>query len=127
MLPEFYDTTQVEVNDLVTVSVELEFNPPIPMEAGMIVLDISVPTGFEAVTESIAEAVEKEGRMKRYEVAGRKVIFYIENMLPGDSISFSFQVKARYPVKAKGVSSQAYSYYKPELKGETLSEDITVS
>ena len=122
-----YDTTQVEVNDLVTVSVDLEFNPPMPMEAGMIVLDISIPTGFEAVTDSIAEAVEKEARMKRYEVAGRKVIFYIENMLPGDSISFSFQVKARYPVKAKGVSSQAYSYYKPEIRGETLSEDITVS
>jgi CD109 antigen len=122
-----YDTTRVEVDDLVTASVDLEFNPPEPMEAGMIVLDISIPTGFEAVTESIAEAVEEEVSMKRYDIAGRKVIFYIENMLPGDSISFSFQVRARYPVKAKGVSSQAYSYYQPEIKGETLSEDITVS
>ncbi len=122
-----YDTTEVEVNDLVTVSVELGFEPPVPMEAGMIVLDVSVPTGFEAVTDSIAEAVEAEEAIKRYEIAGRKVIFYIENMLPGDRISFSFRVKATYPVKAKGVSSQAYSYYQPEIKGETLSEDITVS
>jgi len=122
-----YDTTEVEVNDLVTVSVELGFNPPLPMEAGMIVLDISVPTGFEAVTETIAEVVEQESRLKRYEIAGRKVIFYIENMLPGDSISFSFKVRARYPVKAKGTGSQAYSYYQPEIRGETLSEDITVN
>jgi CD109 antigen len=122
-----YDTTEVEVNDLVTVSVDLGFEPPIPMEAGMIVLDVSVPTGFEAVTDSIAAVVEAEARMKRYELAGRKVIFYIENMLPGDSISFNFEVKATYPVKAKGVSSQAYSYYKPEIKGETLSEEITVN
>jgi CD109 antigen len=122
-----YDTTEVEVNDLVTVSVELGFEPPVPMEAGMIVLDVSVPTGFEAVTDSIAEAVEAEEAIKRYEIAGRKVIFYIENMLPGDRISFSFRVKATYPVKAKGVSSQAYSYYQPEIKGETLSEDITVN
>jgi CD109 antigen len=121
-----YDVTQVEVDDLVTVSVKLEFNPPIPMEAGMVVLDVSVPTGFTPVTETIAQVLEKEKRIKRYEVAGRKVIFYIENMKPGDKLAFSFQVKALYPVKAKGVTSQAYSYYKPEIRGETLSKDITV-
>jgi hypothetical protein len=47
-------------------------------------------------------------------------------MLAGDRIAFSFQVKARYPVKAEGVSSTVYSYYKPEIKGEALSKGITV-
>ncbi len=122
-----YNTTQVEVNDLVEVSVELEFAPPIPMEAGMVVLDVSVPTGFAPVRESIVEVVEKEEKIKRYEVAGRKVIFYIENMLPGDVVAFSFNARAMYPVKAKGVSSQAYSYYKPEIRGETLGQGMVVS
>ncbi len=121
-----YDVTQVEVDDLVTVSAKLEFNPPTLMEAGMVVLDVSVPTGFTPVTETIAQVLEKEKRIKRYEIAGRKVIFYIENMKPGDKLAFSFKVKALYPVKAKGVTSQAYSYYKPEIRGETLSKDITV-
>ena len=93
----------------------------------MVVLDVSVPTGFAPVTESIAEVVDREDNIKRYEVAGRKVIFYIENMFPGDIISFDFQVKALYPVKAKSVSSQAYSYYKPEIRGETLSQELSVS
>ncbi len=122
-----YDTTEVEVNDLVTVSVELEFNPPQPMEAGMIVLDISVPTGFTPIMDSIAAVVDGEDKIKRYEVAGRKVIFYIENMLAGDSLAFSFEVQAMFPVKAKGVTSQAYSYYQPEIRGETLGEEVTVS
>ena len=121
-----YDTTQVEVNDLVNVSVGVEFNPSEPIEAGMVVVDVSVPTGFAPVTESIADAVQKNARIKRYDVAGRKVIFYIENMNPGDNISFGFQVKAMYPVKAKGVTSQAYSYYKPEIRGETLGKDVIV-
>ncbi len=121
-----YDANQVAVNDLVKVSVSLEFNPPVPMEAGMVVLDVSVPTGFAPVKETIDAVLAKEKKIKRYDIAGRKVIFYIENMLPEERLSFSFSVKALYPVKAKGVSSQAYSYYKPEIKGETLSRDITV-
>jgi len=71
--------------------------------------------------------IEKEAKIKRYDIAGRKVIFYIEDMQPGDSLSFSFGVKAMYPVKAKGTSSKAYSYYKPEIRGETLSSGINVN
>ncbi len=122
-----YDVTQVSVNDLVKVSASVTFNPPQPMEAGMVVLDISVPTGFTPVTESIQAAVGRDQRIKRYDVAGRKVIFYIENMKPGDKVSLSFNVQAMYPVKAKGVASTAYSYYTPDIKGESLSQDVTVT
>ena len=68
----------------------------------------------------------KMNNIKRYDIAGRKVIFYVENMQPGEKVSFSFQIKAQYPVKAKGASSQAYSYYKPDLSSESLGRDITV-
>ena len=124
-----YDTTEVEVNDLVKVSVNLAFNPLPELnisEAGMIVVDVSVPTGFEPVTDSILAITQKMANIKRYDIAGRKVIFYVENMKPGDKISFDFQVKALYPVKAKGVTSSAYSYYKPDIKGETLGAAVTV-
>ena len=124
-----YDTTEVEVNDLVKVSVSLEFNPLPELnisEAGMIVVDVSIPTGFEAVTDSIVAITQKMPNIKRYDIAGRKVIFYVENMKPGEKIAFDFQVKALYPVKAKGVTSTAYSYYKPDIKGETLGAAVTV-
>jgi CD109 antigen len=121
-----YDTTQVEVNNLVKVSVDLTYNPPEPMKAEMVVLDVSVPTGFSPVTESIDKAIAGNDNIKRYDIAGRKVIFYIEDMQPGDKVSFSFDVRALYPVTAKGVSSQAYSYYNPDIKAETLSQGIVV-
>jgi CD109 antigen len=122
-----YGTDQVEVNDTITVDAKVTFNPPEPLKAGMVVVDVAVPTGFEPVRESIEEAVAGEPQMKRFDVAGRKVIFYIEDMEPGDSISFSFQARALYPVRAKGVASQAYSYYNPEWRGETLGGEIAVS
>jgi len=121
-----YGTEQVEVDDLITVAVNVKFVPPVPVEAGMVVLDVAVPTGFDPVRESIDAVVGSNAKIKRYEVAGRKVIFYIENMQPGQSLSFEFQAKALYPVKAKGAESQAYSYYKPEWKGEALGQEISV-
>jgi CD109 antigen len=78
------------------------------------------------VTDSIVAVTEKLDNIKRYDIAGRKVIFYVENMKPGQRITFDFQVKAQYPVKAKGVLSTAYSYYSPDIKGETLGADVTV-
>jgi CD109 antigen len=122
-----YDTTQVAVNDLIEVSVSIEFSPPIEGTAEMVVLDVSVPTGFAPVTESIEDVVDARDNIKRYDVAGRKVIFYIEDMDPGHEVRFSFDAKAQYPVKAKPVVSQAYSYYDPDLKGETLSTAVTVT
>jgi CD109 antigen len=92
----------------------------------MIVVDVSVPTGFEPVTESITAITKKMPNIKRYDIAGRKVIFYVNDMKPGDKIAFDFQVKALYPVKAKGVTSTAYSYYKPDIKGESLGAAVTV-
>jgi CD109 antigen len=124
-----YDTTDVTVSDLVKVNVSLAFNPPPEasvQEAGMIVVDVSVPTGFEPVTDSIIAVTKQLSNIKRYDVAGRKIIFYVENMKPGQQITFSFQVKALYPVKAKGVTSTAYSYYSPDIKGETLGPAVTV-
>jgi hypothetical protein len=93
----------------------------------MTVVDIAVPTGFAAVKESIAKMLLSQPDIKRFDISGRKVIFYIENLLPADRLTFSFNVKALYPVKAKGVTSQAYSYYKPEINARSLSENITVS
>jgi CD109 antigen len=124
-----YDTTEVEVNDLVNVAVSLEFNPLPELniaEAGMIVLDVSVPTGFAPVADSLDAVTAQLPNIKRYDVAGRKVIFYVENMEPGQQIAFDFQVMALYPVKAKGVLATAYAYYQPDIKGETLGAAVTV-
>ncbi len=53
-----FDATQLKVNDLLEVLVELGFAPPIEMEAGMVVLDVSVPTGMAAVTKPVAAVAD---------------------------------------------------------------------
>ena len=122
-----YDSIEVEVNDLVKVQVNLSFNPPELVESGMLVVDISVPTGFAADNDSIEAVLAQQPLFKRYDISGRKVIFYIDNLKAGATLSFSFKVKAMYPVRAKGVTSQAYAYYQPEFRGESLSGALTVN
>lgn len=120
-----YDTEHVAVNDLVDIDVSVTFDPPVPMKAGMTVLDVSVPTGFAAVEDSL-ESLLADRNIKRYEIAGRKVIVYIEDMAPGATVSFSFQAMALYPVSAKGVASTVYAYYTPDWRGETVGAAVTV-
>ena len=122
-----YGTDHVEVDDLITVTASVAFTPPSPIEAGMVVLDVAVPTGFEPVRETVAALVAENDNLKRFEVAGRKVILYIEDMLPGETVSFEFEARAKYPVRAKEVVSQVYSYYRPEHRGETLGGAMTVT
>ena len=121
-----YGTDRVEVDDLITVSANVTFNPPRFVEAGMVVLDVSIPTGFGPVMESIQRMAESDPRIKRYDVAGRKVIIYIEDMEPGETLSLEFQARALFPVRAEPVTSSVYSYYRPEWKGQSLGGGMMV-
>ena len=121
-----YGTERVDVDDLITVSAGVTFNPPRIVEAGMVVLDISIPTGFGPVMESIQRMAESEPRIKRHDVAGRKVIIYIEDMAAGETLSLEFQARALFPVRAEPVTSSVYSYYRPEWKGQTLGGAMNV-
>jgi CD109 antigen len=122
-----YGTQSVAVNDLIRIEADVRFTPPEPVPAGMVVLDLAVPTGFAAVPESIDALQRRTPKLKRWDVAARKVIFYLEEMLPDERLRLDFQARALYPVRAEPVVSQAYSYYRPEWRGEVLAGKMTVA
>ena len=51
---------------------------------------------------------------------------YIEDLVPNQSVRFQFDAVALYPVKARPVASQVYSYYNPHWRGEVLGQSVTV-
>ncbi len=91
----------------------------------MTVLDVSVPTGFAAVEDSL-EALLENPNIKRYELAGRKVIVYIEDMKPGDTVSFTFQALALYPVRGKARPRPPTPTTLPNWRGETVGQALNV-
>ena len=106
-------------NGLVGISARGQFTPPETAQGGVVGVDGAVPTGFVPETSTL-EALKNQLKVKRYDVAGRKVIVYIEDLMPEEEVRLSFKARAQYPVKAQAVASQAYSYYRPEWKGESL-------
>ena len=112
--------TEREVDDLITVSASVTFRPPRPMKAGMVVLDVAVPTGFAPVRKAIAMVVEENDNLKRFEIAGRKVVLYVEDMEDGQTVSVEFQARAKYPVRAKEVVSQVLLLLPPGAPGRDL-------
>jgi len=47
-----YGVGQIEVDNLIDVSANVRFVPPEPIQAGMVVVDVAVPTGFTPVSET---------------------------------------------------------------------------
>ena len=60
-----------------------------------------------------------EGVIEKYTITGKQVIIYFRKIEAGQNITIPFQLKALYPIKAKGPVSNAYQYYQPEIKDQT--------
>ena len=126
-----YDSTDVSVNDIVTVNAHIKYNGITGIDgatssSGMMIVDLAVPTGFSPVASILELTKASEDKITRYEIAGRKVIFYIDDMQPGEELNFSMQVQALFPVKAVVSESKAYSYYNPEVVAEVKGMNVTV-
>ncbi len=122
-LEVIYDASHVDVDDIVNVTATVRYFGHAG-ESGMMIVDIGVPTGFAPVQQSLDDLVEA-GTVSKVEVAGRKVILYVDGLTSGEQRSFTFAVIARFPVRAVIPDSKAYLYYEPQIRAEDAGESIT--
>ncbi|NLH16164.1 MAG: alpha-2-macroglobulin [Phycisphaerae bacterium] len=120
-----YDASQVAVNDIVNVTVKVRYLGLVG-NSGMMIVDVGVPTGFEVLQDSL-DSLVAANLISRVEVAGRKVIFYIDGLSSGQERALTFQVKARFPVRAVIPDSSAYLYYQPDILAESAGRSIVVN
>jgi hypothetical protein len=92
---------------------------------GMVIADVGVPTGFEAVRSSLDLLVSSQVA-SRVELAGRKVIVYIDGLDTDMTLAFGFQMRALYPVKAEGPISRLYEYYDPKVQAYHRQDGVIV-
>ena len=119
-----YDASNVAVNDIVDVHARIKYTGS-ANSTGMLIMDVAVPTGFTPVVPGL-EILKNKGDISRYEIAGRKIILYVDDLPAGKEFTFDLQVQAVFPVKALIPDSSAYSYYDPEIKAESKGQRILV-
>ena len=119
-----YDRTEMAINDEVTVQVNARLN-----KAGVVkmaLIDLGVPPGFSVLTEDLSRLVE-QGTIARYELTGRQIIVYLEDFSSEAPLSFSYRLRARFPMRAQTPPSSAYDYYNPGDLTMRAPLEVTVS
>ncbi len=118
-----YDKTRLTKDDTVGVSVRVENRTG--RAANMVIVDLGLPPGFEADTETLQALVEKKV-MQKYTLAARQIICYFDKIEPAAPLEFTYLLRAKFPVKAQAPRSRAYLYYNPEVESATKPVEMLV-
>ncbi|MCC6442607.1 MAG: type II secretion system protein GspG [Armatimonadetes bacterium] len=118
-----YDRTELQKNDILTATASVVYRGP--GTANMVILDLGIPPGFDALPEDFDTLVSKK-IIQRYSLTGRQVICYFDKIERESPVEFAYRMKARFPIRAKTPKSVAYEYYNPEIRDVTAPVEVVV-
>ena len=118
-----YDKTRLAQDDVATVTVKIKNNTG--LIANMPLIDLGVPPGFTVDPHMLYDAVDKK-EISKFTLAARQIIVYLEKLGPGEEKTLSYQIRAKYPIKALTPLSKVYPYYNPEQVAVSLPQTIEV-
>jgi uncharacterized protein YfaS (alpha-2-macroglobulin family) len=152
-----YDRAQLAVDDTVSVSVTVRLNQPGQADSALIDLGVPPGFAVQAEDLDALVARDNQGqapgstgspdstpvpgpepqpttpaqqpgpRIERYELTGRQILVYISDLSHEQSISFSYRLRARFPLVAQTPASSAYDYYNPDIAGQARPQVLTVT
>ncbi len=129
-----YDRTELAVDETVRVDVTVSLNQP-GGRAEWALIDLGLPPGFTVETGDLQALVARYDdtpkdypfpTIQRYELTGRQLLVYIGNLSEGNPLSFSYHLRAKFPLRAQTPASSAYDYYNPDTSGEQAPQTLTV-
>jgi uncharacterized protein YfaS (alpha-2-macroglobulin family) len=129
-----YDRTQIAVNDTVNVTVTVKLNEK-GAHVDSALVDLGLPPGFTLLSEDLDALVasyQKMGKdytgatIQRYEQTPRQILVYLANLSEGKPLTFSYRLRARFPLSVRSPASSAYDYYNPSTSGEKAPQPIVV-
>lgn len=119
-----YDKRTLQQDDTAAVTVTIHNRTD--RVAEMPLIDVGVPPGFTVIPDALQAAVDRKA-ISKFTVAARQVILYLEKLEPGETKTLTYQVRAKFPVKARTPLSRAYPYYNPERATTSAPQDIVVT
>lgn len=119
-----YDRTELAAADIINVTATVANNRP--GKAKMVIVDLGLPPGFTLIPDKLNGLVEQKV-IEKYSTTGRQIIVYLREVAHGKPVRISYQLLARYPLKAKTPKSAVYEYYNPDVRAEDEPVQLTVA
>ena len=91
----------------------------------MVIVDLGIPPGFTVITDGLKD-LKEQGLIEKFTLTGRQITLYIQKLEPDQKLSFTYQLKAKFPIKAKTPKSRVYRYYNPDVASEVSPATLEV-
>jgi len=113
-----YDRTKLVQNDIATATATVRNN--LPKTANMVMVDLGIPPGFDLLSEDLQSFQEKtaragSGRLEKFSLTATQAILYFNALSPKQTVTLSFRLRAKYPIRARTFQSRIYEYYDPDV------------
>ena len=118
-----YDKTTLAKDDTATCTVTVQNNADATAE--MVIIDLGLPPGFVVDTADLDKVVEDK-TIQKYTMAARQIIVYVAEIAPRKSLTLTYHLRAKFPIKAKTPKSETYLYYNPDVKSTAKPVEMTV-
>jgi hypothetical protein len=118
-----YDNATISKDDVLKAKVRMQYHGKAP--TFMICMDLGIPPGFVVDTSAFEKMVE-EKKIDRFGTTSRQITLYFGTVQPEQVVEFTYDLRPKYPIRAKTPKSTAYEYYSPDRKGESRPVEIEV-
>jgi hypothetical protein len=124
-----YDRTQLVKDDTVRSKVTIRNQQG--ADAHQVMVDLGIPPGFDPETVDLDDLVGKGagslGHLTKYTRTGRQLILYFDGLASSQPVTFSYRLRAKFPVKAVAPASRIYEYYNPEVEAFSPPKNMVVT
>ena len=125
-----YDRTHLAQNDIATATATIRNN--LSKTANMVMVDLGIPPGFELLSEDLQSLQEKtagqrSGRLEKFSLTATQAILYFNALSEKQTVTISFRLRAKYPIRARTFASRIYEYYDPDVHATTHPVQLEVT
>ncbi|MGA9670572.1 MAG: MG2 domain-containing protein [Terracidiphilus sp.] len=125
-----YDRMHLAQNDIATATTTIRNN--LSKTANMVMVDLGIPPGFELLSEDLQSLQEKSvgqksGRLEKFSLTATQAILYFNALSGHQTVTISYRLRAKYPIRARTFASRIYEYYDPDVHATTRPVQLEVT
>ena len=117
-------------NDIATATATVRNN--LSKTANIVMVDLGIPPGFDLLSEDLQSFQEKtvgqeSGRLEKFSLTATQAILYFNALSAHQTVTVSFRLRAKYPIRAHTFQSRVYEYYDPDVNSTARPVQLEVA